>query len=157
MAADLASTDVELAGISDEDRQRLETLLVEFDQGWAKDRLAVWVRKLPPPGDRLRRFALVELVKIDIERRWDRGLRTRLESYLKALPELGSPEAIEPEQILAEYEARPRHGGAALSDYAARFPRRVEELELLLGARLQSAAPSANVLPAGGCERPRPA
>jgi formylglycine-generating enzyme required for sulfatase activity/serine/threonine protein kinase len=141
MAADLAASDVEFAGLSDEERQQVESWLVEFDQGWDKDSLAAWLRKLPPQGDRLRRSTLVEMVKIDIERRWLHGRRSSLESYLKALPELGTPETVPPELILAEYEARLQHGGPAdLEDFAQRFPRQINQVKQLLAiARDESA------------------
>jgi hypothetical protein len=48
-----ASKGSPFAGISDQDRERLEAWLVDFDQGWDKNRLAAWVRKLPPSDDRL--------------------------------------------------------------------------------------------------------
>jgi serine/threonine protein kinase len=57
-----------------------------------------------------------------------------LESYLEALPELGSRDTIPAGLILAEYEERLRSGVAVeLAEYAARFPRQAEELRRLVG------------------------
>ena len=46
--------------------------LEEFDQSWEDGRLRVMVRQLPPAPSPLRLPALVELVKIDLRRRWKR-------------------------------------------------------------------------------------
>jgi hypothetical protein len=86
----MPATDAHLAELSDDQREVLETWLVEFDQTWDVGRLAAWMRRLPPHGDCMRRPALVEMVKIDLERRWQRGQRARLEAYVKKLPELGA-------------------------------------------------------------------
>src|SRR5258707_176183 len=72
-----------LLALSDEQRQVLESWLMAFDHKWDEQRLAVHVQRLPPPGDPLRRPALIEMVKIDLERHWQRGQPVRLESYLK--------------------------------------------------------------------------
>jgi serine/threonine protein kinase len=127
-------TSAHLAGLSGEKRQALEAWLVEFDLSWDEDRLGSWLRRLPPRGDCLRLPALVEMVKIDLERRWQRGQRAKLEAYASALPELGTPERLPADLLLAEYEARLHCGATAdLADFARRFPRQAEELRLLVG------------------------
>ena len=73
-------TGAHLAELSDDLRQVLEGWLVEFDLSWDEGRLAQWVHRLPPRGDRLRRPALIEMLKIDLERRWQRGQRAHLEA-----------------------------------------------------------------------------
>src|SRR5206468_3812452 len=79
------------------------------------------------------RPALVELVKIDLERQWRSGRRPCLEAYLKFYPELGTPEDALPDLLLSEYEARRRHGASAdLADFARRFPRQADQLRLLV-------------------------
>jgi hypothetical protein len=121
-----------LAELSDDQRQLLESWLIEFDQSWDEHRLALWVRKLPARGDRLRRPALLEMVKIDLEHRWQRGRGARLEAYVKALPELGTPDSLPADLILAEYEARQHCGAPAnLAEFAQRFPRQADALRRL--------------------------
>ena len=71
----MPATESHLAGLSDDARQLLEGWLVEFDRSWTGGRLMLWLDRLPPPGNCLRRPALVEMVKIDLERRWRRGQR----------------------------------------------------------------------------------
>jgi hypothetical protein len=144
----MAATDAHLAELSDNQRQVLETWLVEFDLSWDEGRLALWLRRLPPRGDGLRRPALVEMVKIDLERRWQRGQRARLEAYAKALPELGAPDRLPADLLLAEYEARQQCGAPAdLAEFARRFPRQADELRRLVGPARDEAAGSTG--PAG--------
>src|SRR5260370_691402 len=137
-------TSAHLAGLSDDKRQALETWLVEFDLSWDEGRLASWVRRLPPRGDCLRRPALVEMVKIDLERRWQRGQRAKLEAYASALPELGTPDRLPADVLLAEYEARHQCGATAdLADFARRFPRQADELRRLVGQSRHAAGRAA--------------
>ena len=147
-------TGAHLAELSDDLRQVLEGWLVEFDLSWDEGRLAQWVHRLPPRGDRLRRPALIEMLKIDLERRWQRGQRAGVEAYLKALPELGPPDHLPADLLLAEYEARRQCGASAdLAEFARRFPRQADELRRLVRQSRDDA------FPAGGPsvhETPRP-
>jgi predicted Ser/Thr protein kinase len=130
----MSAAEADLEGLSDDKRQVLEAWLVEFDLSWDEGRLAAWVRKLPPQWDCLRRVALVEMVKIDLERRWQRGQPARLEGYLKALPELGPPDSLPADLLLAEYEARRGCGVPVdLAELVKRFPRQADELGRLVG------------------------
>jgi predicted Ser/Thr protein kinase len=129
----MTTSEAQLAALADDKRQLLESWLVEFDLSWDEGRLASWVRRLPPRGDGLRRPALTEMVKIDLERRWQRGQRARLEGYLKVLPELGPPDRLPADLILAEYQARQQCGAPAdLAEFTRRFPRQADELRRLV-------------------------
>jgi hypothetical protein len=126
--------DAHLAQLSDDRRRVLESWLVDFDLSWDEDRLGFWVRRLPPRSNCLRWPALVEMIKIDLERRWQRGQHPTLESYVKALPELGTPDRLPVDLLLAEYEARQQCGAVAdLAEFARRFPRQAEDLRRLAG------------------------
>src|SRR6516162_1278021 len=139
----MPALDAHLDGFSDAQRQLLESWLVDFDLSWDEGRLAAWVRRLPPRGDYLRRSALVEMVKIDLERRWMRGQRAGLEVYVKALPELGTPDHLPADLLLAEYEARQQCGAPAdLAGFARLFPRQADELRRLVGAAPAEGRPS---------------
>ena len=65
--------------------------------------------------------SLIEMVKRDLSQQWEQGRQVNVEAYLEALPELGTPETISTDLILAEYEARVRSG--AMAD-AAQFEMR---------------------------------
>jgi WD40 repeat protein len=126
--------------LPDHERDLLEAWLAEFDQSWNEGRLAERVRELPATGP-LRFAALVEMVKIDLERCWQRGHPTSVEAYLHLYPELGAPDTVAADLVLAEYEARQQAGAAvAPAELAARFPRQAEELWRQAGSVL--AAPS---------------
>jgi hypothetical protein len=124
-----------LAVLSDQDREALESRLVEFDRSWSEDRLAEEARRLPPPDSAVRLPALVELVKIDLERQWQRGRRPRVEDYLQRYPELGNPDTAPPDLLWTEYQVREQFDTAAdLSDFSRRFPRQAAALRQLLAA-----------------------
>jgi serine/threonine-protein kinase len=94
------------------DRLQLEAWLAEFEEGWDEHLLAARVERLPPPGQLLRLPALIELVKIDLERSWQRGRHLGLADYLARYPELGPAEALPPDLLLAEEEVWRRFGCA---------------------------------------------
>jgi serine/threonine protein kinase len=148
----MTATDPIFAGLSEKQRRKLESWLVAFDRRWNEGRLAAAAAKLPRDHP-LRRVALAEMLKIDVERRWQRGTPLPLEDYLRALPELGTPETVSVDLILAEYEARRMAGQTpALSEFAARFPGRAEELQ----RRLQQAPPASGQTAAWSTVNPGP-
>jgi serine/threonine protein kinase len=78
---------------------------------------------LPPPGDFLRLAALQELVRVDLDMRWRRGMPTLLEFYVQQFPELGGTASLPVELIYQEYRVRWQHGDRPLlADYQNRFP-----------------------------------
>jgi hypothetical protein len=66
----MSAANPKLLEFADEERLALESMLVEFDQSWTEHLLAQRVRDLPPHSP-LRLPALVEMVKIDLERLTD--------------------------------------------------------------------------------------
>jgi hypothetical protein len=126
--------------LADEQRQLVEAWLVEFDGGWREGLLAERARGLP--AGPLRLPALVEMVKIDLERRWQRGARATLEDYLGAYPELGGPDGVPLSLIRAEHEVLLQFGARVrLEEYARRFPGRAEAVRQALG-RVDEERPS---------------
>jgi hypothetical protein len=117
--------------LPDEDQKWLNSWLWEFDQ--AKGELASWASRLPLASP-VRRPALIEMVKIDLERQWQRGRPVRLESYLAHYPELGTLDTVPPDLIQAEYEVRKQFGDRVdLVELEQRFPRQVDQLRHLIG------------------------
>ncbi len=128
----MAALNPRLADLSDDDRQVLESWLVEFDQGWDEGLLANRLDQIPP-GSSWRLPALAEMVKIDLERQWGRGRQISLESYLEEFPELGSPGDVSIDLIQAEHEVRRQFGAPlALEDYLRRFPHQAAQLARLI-------------------------
>jgi serine/threonine protein kinase len=85
---------------------------------------------LPGPAE-ARQLLLVELIKLDLDARLQRGLDRSLEDYVRAFPELVGP----PSDLLYEdYHLRRRAGRVVdPRDYFDRFPDRADELARLLG------------------------
>jgi hypothetical protein len=134
----VAALNPRLAGLSDDDRQVLDSWLVEFDQRWDEGLLTNRLDQIPP-GSSWRLPALAEMVKIDLERQWLLGRQISLESYLEQYPELGRPGDVSADLIQAEYEVRRQFGAPlTIEDYVRRFSHQAGEL-----ARLIAQGPSA--------------
>ena len=129
----MAATNPSALALSEPDRHVLEAWLTEFDRAWQEGSLADRLLELSTLPAALHFPALVEMVKLDLSRQWQRGVRASLESYLEAHPQLGNPYTVPIDLIQAEFEARQRLGEAPdLADYARRFPGRIDELRRLL-------------------------
>lgn len=74
--------------LSDKDLRILEGWVAEFGRSWEEGRLAPRLANLPPRGHPLRVPALVELVRVDMERRFHEGPGKGVEQYLQDYPEL---------------------------------------------------------------------
>lgn len=106
---------------------------MECGRSWDGRRLAARMHELPPSESAARLPALIEMVKGDIQQQWQEGRQVGLETYLMFLPELGSPDTIPTDLILAEYEARRRSGAPAeLDEFERRFPRQAEALRQMV-------------------------
>jgi len=135
-----------LATLSVEQRNALESLLMDFDRSWTPASLSEYAGQLESESDsRLRELAATELVKIDLQRGWSSGQGRLLEEYLQQLPALGTADSISPELILAEHTARQdAESTVELVEYAARFPRQYERVVQLVNrvSGRQGAEPS---------------
>jgi hypothetical protein len=105
--------------LSDIDRQQLETWLADFDATWNEHRLKDCLAAHTPPGHPLRLLFLGEMVKVDLQKHSSLGRRPRVEGYLSTYPELGTPDTVAAELLVAEYQGRRRLGDpVTLDDYA---------------------------------------
>jgi hypothetical protein len=103
---------------------------------------------LPPPGDALRRVALHELIKTDLEIRWRRGQAMSLESYLQRFPELGAARSLPPHLIFEEYCVRHAYGDKPpLANYQSRFPDQYPVLQRLAQDQPLPTARNSTLLP----------
>jgi tetratricopeptide (TPR) repeat protein/serine/threonine protein kinase len=129
----MAMANPRILALSEADRQVLQSWLAKFDQAWDENKLALWVRQLPPAPSPLRLPALIEMIKIDLERQWQRNRRAVVEAYLKFYPELGTAETVPADLLFVEYRVRRQFNAPAeLMDFARRFPSRVHELQKLV-------------------------
>jgi hypothetical protein len=141
----MAATNEQVLRLAGAQRQQLEAYLAEFDQSWHEGRLAEQARALPPDSP-LRGPALVEMVKIDLERQWQRGRQASLQDYLDAYPELGDTDSVPLDLIQTEYEVRRQFGAPAeAEDYARRFPGQAAAVrQALAGAAADETPPLPN-------------
>jgi serine/threonine protein kinase len=113
---------------------QLQDMASRFEAAWKESDTVDLSAFLPPPGNPLRRVVLHELIKSDLEARWQRGQIIGLEAYLEKFPELGTPALIAPALIYEEYRVRHLHGDKPqLAGYERRFPRQFPELQRLVG------------------------
>ena len=117
-----------IAELSAEDREVLESWVVEFDRRWEDGLLDRQADQIPPQSA-WRLKAMAEMVKIDIDRQWRRGKESGVESYLERFPELARRDDLSADLILAEFEARRKSGAPAdLEGYLRRFPEHAGEI-----------------------------
>ena len=72
----------DLAHLDAEQWDQLQDVADRFEEAWRKAGPVELGPFLPPPGDRLRRVTLHELIKVDLELRWRRGRPARLDLSL---------------------------------------------------------------------------
>jgi serine/threonine protein kinase len=116
--------------LSSQDQSVVTEHLADFANNWDEKRLAAAIRTLPPADNPLRCAILVGICRIDLKRRWQQGQKVTVESYLKACPELGSPETVAVGLVEAELQAREKAGvGQPWEDLCKRFPTQVAEMK----------------------------
>jgi serine/threonine protein kinase len=114
---------------------RLSDHIDRFYEAWqeASDppQLAEFLPDGPP---NLRRLTLIEIIKVDLEQRWQqRRWPKLLEQYLGEFPELAGEAGIPCDLVYEEYHIRKQQGDdITLAEYRDRFPTRAEELARLL-------------------------
>jgi serine/threonine protein kinase len=117
--------------------------LEESGQAWEASGLAARLLDLPSCDRSARLPLLIEMVRIDLRHQWQQGRQVGVESYLEAIPELGTSETIPAELILAEFEARRRSGAPAeLAEFERRFPHQAEALRQMIGGSQATATES---------------
>jgi serine/threonine protein kinase len=146
---------------------QLQDTLDRFEAAWRGADNVDLARFLPPGGHALRLVILHELIKTDLEMRWQRGRKVRLEDYLARFPELGPAGGLPAALVYEEYRIRRRFEPTLQSStYQVRFPAQYPELQRLLqnnsegtvsdiaspgpGPAPEVPAPDAGMLPVGG-------
>lgn len=118
--------------------QQLSECLDAFVSAWQKsnDSPPALAEYLPASPPALRRMALVEAIKVDLEYRWqEKRWPKTVEQYVAEFPEL-TADGFPCDVIYEEYHVRKQRGDAvSINDYCRRFPevegelRRLFELE----------------------------
>jgi tRNA A-37 threonylcarbamoyl transferase component Bud32 len=103
-----------------------EEYILEFEAAWHSTNAPNWhqfVSAIPVNSDqRVHLRILAEIVSIDLEMRWQRGIGKYVEDYLSQEPQLNEPFLLI-EMISEEYRARCRMSAPKYEEYGARFPR----------------------------------
>lgn len=99
---------------------------------------------VPGDGSELRRLALPELVKVDMEYRWQSRREPRkIEEYLAEFPELGTTSKLPVELIHEELQIRMQAGEAVSEEeIRQRFPQQAEALCELVGGMAVKGTPT---------------
>ena len=119
--------------VAQSDSDLIADLTLRFGQDWDAGRIDIFAAELAgwPPETRGR--ALLELVEIDLDRRWESGQNTELEQYLTRFPELGTADTISAVLLFVEWDARRNFGEPPrFGDFARRFPKQAPELQQLI-------------------------
>jgi hypothetical protein len=104
---------------------------VDFDLHWRAGEFARAVAGLPQACWRW--AAIVEMIKIDMEKRWQHGESPALAEYRGVVPELAENDAIPVDLILADYHLRQECGAAPkLAVYVTEYPAQAAALCRLL-------------------------
>jgi len=128
-----------LAVMSDGDREQVERLLFQFDSFWSPDLLAKAVHSIPEGLAEVHGAILEELVKIDIERRWNSGDGRPLEDYLREFRDLGTNETVSASLIRVEYGVRKRGDNpVSAREIRKRFPAQFDDLRRLMRESAQA-------------------
>lgn len=136
--------------------KQLKSLIDRFAQAWKQTQPSgpepILTAFLPPPEHALRAPALLELVQLDLEMRWQLGRGCALESYLEKYPELGPAGKLPATLVIAEYRLRHQYADQPpLEFYQKRFPRQFAELKQWVD---QQASPTDEAVVATSAQEP---
>lgn len=127
-----------IAGAIDALSEAWEKYLAE---GGEQPNLANWVPKVDSAA---RKLALTELVKLDLEYRWQhRRLPRKIEEYAEQFPELGSEASLPVELIHEELQVRMQAGDRVTEkEIHQRFPHQATRLCELVGGMAVAGTPT---------------
>ncbi|WP_280305247.1 protein kinase domain-containing protein [Nocardia abscessus] len=100
--------------------------VVRFAADWQRslhsDRLPPQIRDYVPDGTKVRLAVLIDLIRVDLRRRWEReGLGKRIAEYREEFPEVaGSPQLLD--LVCEEFLARRGRGPLPTEDFLAEYP-----------------------------------
>jgi serine/threonine-protein kinase len=129
-------------------RRMAEAWLTRFEENWHEQKLRECMAALPAQSS-LRRPLLLAMIERDLAHHWEAGRKILVEDYLKDFPELGFANDLPIELIAAEYQIRQQKGGAELSEFAERFPTRIDDLYVQLKPGIFEGSSQAAPKPSG--------
>jgi hypothetical protein len=131
---------------------RADALSAAWDSDDLPPNLADFLPDSPPA---LRQMVLIELIKIDLEYRWQQHeLPKQIEEYVEEFPELVYQDEIPHDIIYEEYHVRAKTDDApAAEDYYKRFPRQAKQLERMMSLDPNKACSTTLIGGGGGAQR----
>ncbi len=136
--------------MSPEDWQDFQEYVKNFENAWNANPGSVKIDDYLPPllNSPLGRAVLYELVKVDLEFRWNSDNALPLDWYLEHYPDLGTRETVSAELIFEEVNNKHKHGvPVKLETYQRNFPNQFGELKGLIEKNLGGALLSASATP----------
>lgn len=104
-------------------QSRADRFALALPKGMAGD----WDSFLENLDGRMRLAVLAELIKIDLEYRWQNGEKPLLEEYLKRFPDLGPMHHVPVDLVCEEFRVRRKHQPIpSYKEYEERFPAQYE-------------------------------
>ena len=88
--------------VAQSDLDLIANLKLQFDRNWNAGQIDRFAADLASWPSESRGRALVELVKIDLERCWQSGQNVKVEQYLDRFPDLGTAETVSSELLFTE-------------------------------------------------------
>jgi formylglycine-generating enzyme required for sulfatase activity len=123
----------DIVEFTDADWDTLEDLASQLEDAWAKGGLVDLAKFVPPSDSPLRKAALHELVKVDLECRWRKGQSVSLEYYIDKFADLGKARDLPAKLVFEEYRVRQLFGDRpSIEIYKNRFPGQYEQLQRFL-------------------------
>ena len=114
--------------LSSQEQAELEKRLLAFDEDWNFDAIQPILSDLQNESLVYRQAAIIELLKIDLERHWSAGASPTLDDYPEAMALAGWETEVPAELILAEFVARYESGRKAkASEYRKRYPEQFDD------------------------------
>lgn len=127
------------ADVPNPDQDAIDDLLTDclerFLEAWEANGFGPGIREyLPASSAAVRRLALIELIKVDMENRYQMaGPVLQLEDYLEEHPELAVPDGVPVDLIYEEFHVRQAAGETIISDeWLRRFPDKADQVRALL-------------------------
>jgi serine/threonine protein kinase len=116
--------------LSDEERTVVTARAEQFQHALIQGGVTDWERFLAGLDGLARLSLLTELVRFDLNYRWGKGERPKLEEYLARFPELGPLDNVPAALILTEHRCRVKAGEAPdIFEYRDRFPAQFPKLQ----------------------------
>ena len=116
--------------LTDADWKLLTERADRFAESLHNGTVSDWNDYLGGLTDSVRRAVVREMVKIDLDFRWNHGEKPLLEEYTTRQPDLGPTHALPVDLVCEEYRIRRKRGdNPDIDDYRERFPAQFESVQ----------------------------